>query len=145
MKEVVVYYSLTGNTRALAARLAEDRKADLVEIREQKKRSLFGAYILGAYQAMRFRPSKIDPLTQDFSAYDHILLASPIWASSVVPGVIAFVAGHLPAGKEVQAVFCSGGGVSGKAGERLKGLVEGKGSRLVSCLDVRAPQKNQKQ
>ena len=144
MKEVVVYYSLTGNTRALAAKLAEERKADLVEIREQKKRSLFGAFTLGAFQAMRSRPSRIDPLLQDFNSYDRILLASPIWASSIVPAVIAFVQGYLPAGKEVQAVFSSGGGVSGKAGERLRGMVEDKGSKLVSCQDVKAPQKNRK-
>jgi flavodoxin len=144
LKEVVVYYSLTGDTRALAARLADERKADLVEIREQKKRSLFGAFVFGAYQAMKSRPSKIDAMTRDFSSYDHILLASPVWASSVVPAVIAFVHDHLPAGKDVEAVFSSGGGVSGKAGEHLRVLVESKGSRLVSCQDVRAPQKKRK-
>ena len=138
MNALVVYYSLTGYTRALAERIALERHADLVEIQEVRHRSVIGAFVFGAFLAMRSRPSKIVPMAQDFGSYDRIILASPVWASSVVPAAVAFIQKHLPAGKEVEVILCSGGGESGQARERLGKMIEQAGSTLAAFQDVKA-------
>jgi hypothetical protein len=144
MKTLVVYYSLTGFTRTLAGSIALERLADLAEIQEVRQRTVLGAFVFGAFQAMRSRPSSIVPMKQDFGSYDRIVLASPIWAGSVVPATVAFIRSFLPPGKDVEVILCSGGGDSGRVREQIGKMIGSAGSRLVAFQDVKAEPRKRK-
>lgn len=127
MKSVVIYYSLTGKTKEIAIHLAKELQCDVAEITETKKRSIFGAYVLGSFAAMRNKASNITPLNLDISRYDTIVLATPVWASSPVPAINAFVESNNLKGKQVILVICPASGDDSKTAAKLTAKLESKG------------------
>ena len=51
MKALVVYYSRTGNTRAVAERIAQELGAEIEEVLDKKKRSGALGFLLGGKDA----------------------------------------------------------------------------------------------
>ena len=89
MKKLIVYYSLSGNTRAVAKRLAAALGADLMEIRTLKTYPddfdvLAG---LGEKEVKSGYMPQIAPLIYRTEDYDTILLGTPVWFSSYAPAV----------------------------------------------------------
>ncbi|KAI4454045.1 developmentally regulated gtp-binding protein-related [Holotrichia oblita] len=80
-----------GNTKKYAEDLAKSTGADLCQITEVKKRSKLGAFIPGIIQVMRGSKSKINPVTVDFTQYDKIIIAFPVWASHQPPAINSVV------------------------------------------------------
>jgi len=80
MKTVVIYYSYTGNTRKLAAKMAKKQGAVLIEVKEKKMHSKFSAYVFGSFVAMRQKKSAIEPIQCNFSNYEKITIAMPVRA-----------------------------------------------------------------
>lgn len=84
MKTVIVFYSLSNNTKAAAELLAEKLGAELVELKEEKTGNVIQAFFK--------RKSKLlgDPWKIANEA-DRLYLMLPIWASRSVPAMNAFV------------------------------------------------------
>ena len=80
MKELVVFYSFTGKSRQIANALAQKENADIAEIKENKKRSVIGAYVAGSLAARRQKTAELERFNVDFSDYDKITIVMPIWA-----------------------------------------------------------------
>ncbi len=121
MKEIILYYSFTGNTKKYAKKLAKKIGSDIYEITEIRKRSKMNAFIYGCFQALTDRKSKIHPVTVNLNDYEKIIIASPVWAGSPVPA-INNIFDILPKGKIVDVVFVSENGVSNydKIKEKIK-------------------------
>ena len=138
MKRLVVYYSLSGNTEAAARKLAERLGAELLRLETVKPMpKRFAARILvGGGQVMFHHVPELKPLEKDVSAYDEIILGSPIWNSQGVPAVNAFLRDANAAAKVTALFFLSGGGETRKGLEavtkRLPNL-----RHTVSLLDRR--------
>ena len=109
MASAILYYSLTGTTKAMAEKQAAETGADVFEIREVKNRNGFTAFIPGCPQARGAKSSAIVPPEVDLAAYDEIVIMGPIWAGRPAPAVNA-MAGLLPAGKTVSIICTAGGG-----------------------------------
>lgn len=105
----ILYYSFGGSTQKLAEERAKAQCADVYEIREARKRTLFGAFIPGGFEAMKRKASKILPLGIDWDKYERVDLYAPVWAGYPAPAFNAALA-LVPAGKRVAVVLCSGGG-----------------------------------
>lgn len=136
MKTLVVYYSFTGKTRTLAQKKAKKTGGQLLEVREAKKRSVPGAYFFGSFAAMRHKQAVLAAFEPDFAQYERILVLAPIWAGAPAPAFNTIMAA-LPRGKEVELIFTSGSGSSGKSQEYCKRQIAERGCRLVSCTDVK--------
>lgn len=108
MSKVILFYSYSGKTKKLAAELAEKEGAELIEIKESKKRSPIGTVIPGVFQAMGMKASKIVQPDIDLNMYDEIVIAGPIWAGHAAPAVNAII-DMLPQGKQVTLILLSGG------------------------------------
>ena len=100
-KVLVAYFSHSGNTRAVAERIAAATGADLVEIVPQKPYP--AEYRAVVDQARReigadYRPALKTDLP-DAGRYDVIYIGSPCWWSTVAPPVATFLAadGSAPA------------------------------------------------
>jgi len=109
MSTAIIYYSLSGKTKAFAEKTGADTGAELLEIRETKKRNGFTAFIPGIFQAARLKRTEIVPFEADLAAYDEIVVMGPIWAGHPAPAVNSAI-DMLPEGKSVSLVCTSGRG-----------------------------------
>ncbi|MCQ2417100.1 MAG: NAD(P)H-dependent oxidoreductase [Oscillospiraceae bacterium] len=82
MKTAVVFYSLSGNTRKAAVEIAEALHADLLEVQtaEEMPKGNFMRMMHGGRLSTFKKCPPIQPLHTDFSAYDSIILGTPVWA-----------------------------------------------------------------
>jgi len=131
MKSVVIYYSLTGKSKAVAEGFAQELGCEVRQVEEIKRRSFAGAYFFGAFAALKGRTSEIKPLDIDMSAYDTIVIATPVWASSPVPAINAFVAGTDFQDKKAVLLVSPAGGDYAKAAARLSDMIQAKGGTVL--------------
>lgn len=136
MKTAVVYYTFGGSTKKEAERMKKESGAELIRVREIKKRSLFAAFIPGGYQAMHRKTTGILPVNVNLAEYDRIIIGCPVWAGYPAPAFNAIVA-LLPSGKEVGVVLCSAGGETPKSEQGTRQMISDKGCKLISYHNVR--------
>ena len=80
MKLLIVYYLLSGINRMLAEHLGQRLGADVVAVREKKKkRTGFMTFL----DLMLKRKQEILPLEVSPANYDHVLLVAPLWDMSI--------------------------------------------------------------
>ena len=137
MKTLVIYYSFTGKTKKIAADKAKKENADLVEVKAKKPYSKFGAYVFGGFAAMKQKPVKIEEINCDFTLYDKIIIAAPVWAGFPAPPANAVIA-MLPAGKDIELVLSSGGGDTSKNAVKIKSLVTGQKCVVTNYTDIKS-------
>ena len=90
MKTLVLYYSKTGNTKLIAETIAEETKADILEIQREKdvkSEGGFWLYFTGGFQSMTKRKDKVKPFDKNLQEYDLIFLGSPVWAWRINPAI----------------------------------------------------------
>ena len=136
MKTIIVYFTFGGSTKKEAERLAAELGATLYRVREARNRSFFGSFLPGAYLAMHHKAVNIQPLDINLQNYDRIIIGCPVWAGNPAPAFNAIVE-LLPAGKEVELFFCSGGSGTQKSEKGTRALIEKKGCTIVSYRDVK--------
>lgn len=112
MKRAIVYYSLTGNTKSVAEKLAAELGADLFALGTVNPMpEKFSARIMyGGMQATFGLKPKITGVPENILSYDEIIAGTPVWAGKHAPALHTFF--HMPGVNEkVTAVFtvCGGG------------------------------------
>ena len=141
MKRIVIYYSLTGNTRQAAAAVAEALHADLLALEPVKPIPEKGAasILTGGGQATFGVCPPLKPLSLDPASYDEIILGTPIWAGKCAAPVRTFLKGN-PLCRRVTAVFTLSG--SGKNDGCLRALARWLPNvrHTLSLCDAKAPQ-----
>lgn len=131
MKPVVIYYSFSGKTSVIAESIAKELGCDCKRIEEERKRSTIGAYVLGAFAAMRGKSSDIKPLNLDFNNYDTIIISTPVWASSPVPAINAFVEQTNFKNKNVVLLIAPASGDDSKTAALLTNRIHTKGGKIL--------------
>lgn len=110
-KILVVYYSLTGNTKLIAEVIAESINSDILELKPVKelKADSSTKYFWGGYQAtMKIKP-KLEDFDENPLEYDIIFLGTPVWAWTYAPPIRSFLAKYDLKGKKVALWTCSAG------------------------------------
>ena len=82
MKTLVVYYSLEGNTKEAAEKIASSLGADimaLVPVKDIPKKGLM-KFLHGGSGATMGKGTELQPYTLDASTYDAIIIGTPVWA-----------------------------------------------------------------
>lgn len=136
MKTAIIYYSYTGKTKAISEKKARKEKADLIEMKDLKHRSVFSAYVFGSLASMMKKKAKVQPISCDLSTYDRIIIAVPLWAGSPASPFHNIVK-MLPAGKPVEVIITSGSGDSSGCKEKVKECIAAQGARMTKYLDVK--------
>ncbi len=95
MKKLVVYYSLGGNTRSVARKIARALRADVLEIKTVKaypddRDVLLG---LGQKEVKTGYLPQLQPYRIDFTKYDAVILGTPVWWSTYSPAMKSFMQG----------------------------------------------------
>ena len=126
-KVLVAYFSHSGNTRAVAERIAAATGADLFEIVPQKPYP--AEYRAVVDQARReigadYRPALKTDLP-DAGRYDVIYIGSPCWWSTVAPPVATFLAAHDFTGKTLIPFMTHEGSRMGRSETDIRRLCPG--------------------
>ena len=136
MKTLILFYSYSGKTKAIAERLAAAEAADIKEIKDAKPLGKLKAYTAGIIAAGSGKAWQIKPLEVNLEGYDNLILLAPIWAGNPAPAFNS-VLGLLPKGKTVAVKMVS---MSGKSScrERLEAAIKSRGSIMKSFEDIKA-------
>ncbi len=136
MKKLVVYYSLGGNTRAVARRIARAIKADVLELHTVKAYPddhdvLVG---LGKQEVSTGYIPQLKPYKVDLDKYDVILIGTPVWWYTFAPAVKSFLTGKNWKGRKVFP-FATNGGWLGHTPSDFKRAL--RGADLGPVLNVK--------
>ena len=112
MNAAVVYFSLEGNTKYAAEKIAKELDADmipLIPVKEYPTGKVSKFFWGGKSTTFRETP-KLEAYRYDSKNYDLVLLGTPIWAGTFAPPLRTFIKENKLTGKKV-ALFasCSGG------------------------------------
>ncbi|MFA6215113.1 MAG: flavodoxin [Patescibacteria group bacterium] len=122
MKAIVIYYSLTGNTKFIAEQIAQKSGAEILALKPEKDFKAghnLVTILWGGRQSMTKVKPKLLPLTKNPADYDLIFLGTPVWAFTFAPAVRSFLAENKIKDKKI-ALFLCHGGTPGKAAANLE-------------------------
>lgn len=110
-KTLVVYFSHSGNTRAVAEQVQRKLNADILEIKPTTPyTTVYNDLTRQVKQEMEagFKP-KLQPINMDIQAYDTVVIASPIWWGTIALPMQSFLSEYNLAGKTILPVVTHGG------------------------------------
>jgi len=141
MKTLIIYYSLTGNTKFIAETMAKKINADLLELFPEKnvKTEGFMKYVWGGRQVMMKIAPKLLPFDKNPNDYDFIIIGTPVWAWNFAPALRSFFIQTKLKNKKV-ALFCCHGGQMGKTLDNMKRELAG--NEILGAIDFFEPLKN---
>lgn len=124
MKDLVVYYSLEGNTKQAAEMIAQKLDTDILQIETDNKIPKSNLkFFIGGMQALFRVCVKIKSLETDPEKYDRIILGTPVWASRPAPAINTFLKKYNVKDKVTALFTCSGGGDNETCVQHLKKML----------------------
>lgn len=127
----IVYYSATGNTRTVAEAIATELGGTLIPVRDLAAYSRATLYLFGAPKALRGERAEIEPARIDASAFDLIVVASPVWAFRPTPAANAAIAALEGCEGKTGFAVATCGGMPGKTLALMTAAMEERGIRVV--------------
>jgi flavodoxin len=106
VNSLVVYYSRTGRTKAVAQTIASDLRGDVEEVIDTCNRRGIIGYLRAAWDAYLKRETEIEPVENDPRDYDIVVVGGPIWNWSVCAPIRTYLA-DLSARAKRTAFFCT--------------------------------------
>ncbi len=127
MRTAIVYYSMSGNTKYVADKIADEIKTsgevDIIRIEPVKAYPDQGAkkIVWGGKSAVMGEKPKLQPYEFNIEKYDRIIFGTPVWASTFVPPLRTFINENKDIKDKKIAVFtCFSGGGADKAIDKMK-------------------------
>ena len=119
-----LYYSRSGNTRAVAEEIHTKVGGDILEIQplELYPDDYNAAYAQGRKEVEERIKPKLNNNFKDISEYGTIYLGSPIWFGTIAPPVASFLYGQSLAGKTIVPFFTYDGLGVGQSNEEIARL-----------------------
>lgn len=138
MRILLVYFSWTGNTRAVAEEvrrtLAHRNVVEVCELQPRRRRRYIEWLLLSVIPALKV---EIQPVVADLSGYDLVVIGCPKWSFNCPP-VNEYIGRVRGSAGRVAAVFITYGGFGEKRYlSRLVKALEKKGMRVSATLTVR--------
>jgi len=136
-KDLIVYYSYTGNTELVAKTLAGILNADVIGIEDVTKPTQDQAYREGKTASLEGKAWPIKPFNTDWSGYNRIFVGSPVWFGRPTPEFNAFIEQVRLTGQSVVVFVTLGGGSPDSAIQAMTRQVTAQGGTVVSSFFVR--------
>ena len=135
-KTVILYYSLTGYTKVCCEALQEVLGADIIEIKDLKKRSGKWGFFKTAFASLFGKNTKIDPKNPDLSPYTNIILGSPIWTGKLSMAIRTLIDKNRFDGKKVVIFTTTNAYEKEKYMEKSRNLVRKSGGEVVGYYQI---------
>ena len=135
MRELVLFYSYSGNTKKIAEKFAQENSFDICEVTDVKRPNKFAAYTAGIVKVFKGSGRKINPLDVKFEDYEVVNVFSPVWASHVTPSIVgAFKL--MPSKTKIKLFMVSMSGKSEKDSQSKR--VTDLGLEIVGYEDIKS-------
>jgi flavodoxin len=134
---LVIYYSRSGNTEAMAREIARRFRADIIKLRAESYTLDFKGWINANLDAWNQNPAVIDPVTIDISKYNLIILGSPIWYFRPAPPLWTFVEKNNFQGKAVVLFNTFNSRFKSEEIHKFQKLIDNKGGKFLDHVYVR--------
>ncbi|ETI90563.1 flavodoxin family protein [Clostridium butyricum] len=145
MKNLIIYFSLEGNTKFIAESIAEEIECDIMELIPSKKYSTgkIGKYFWGGKSVMFKEKPELINSQLDISNYKNIIIGTPVWCGTYAPPFNTFLSNFEIKYKNIALFACHGGGGAEKCFDNFKNeLTENNFLGDISFVD---PIKNQRE
>ena len=140
MKELVLFYSYSGNTKKIAEKFGQENNFEVCEILDEKRPGKLSAYTAGIVKVIKGGGRKIKPLIINgnavrFEDYDAIDVFSPVWVGHITPSMVSALK-LLPHGTKIKLYLISASGQSAKDSmtKRLQDL----GLEIADYKDIKS-------
>jgi len=127
MRTAIIYYSMSGNTKYVADKIAGELKAsgevDIIRIEPTKAYPNKGAkkFLWGGKSAVMGETPALQPYEFDVEKYDRIIFGTPVWASTFAPPLRTFINENQNVKeKKIAAFVCFSGGGADKTLRKLR-------------------------
>ena len=93
MKTLIVYYSLEGNTKMIAEKLAEKTGADLLEIKSLKEypKKAPAKFLVGGKDAAFKVCPEIEKPEKNVKEYEAVVIGTPVWDGTIAPPLRSYL------------------------------------------------------
>lgn len=132
MKPLVVFYTRFGHNITIAETVARVLGAPLRRIQIPNQPPFL---VMGAYSSMNLR-MKIMPMDLDVSAFDTVVLCTPIWAWKPAPPAREFLRLANIEGKRLAVCFSTTGGPTQRAQEKICQLLKGRDAHVFAFGEI---------
>ena len=121
MKNLIIYYSLNGNTEYAAKLLADKTGSDLIRLSPKSEPPKQGRmkFFIGGFRALFHTTPKLEPLSINLNDYELVIIGTPVWAGTYTPAIGSFLKEYNLKDKKV-AIFVSSS--SGEGDKTIKQL-----------------------
>lgn len=137
-KTLILYYSLTGNTRAGCEVLQAELGADIIEIKDLRKRSGKWGFFKTAIGSLVGKHTRIEPERPDLTVYQNIILGSPIWTGKLSMAIRTFIDRNRFDGKKMIIYTTTNALEKEKYKEKSRKLVRKAGGDVVGYYQILA-------
>ncbi len=145
MKKLVVFYSLSGNTKRIAMKIARALRADIIEVQTVKDypddfdvlSSLAKKEIESGYLP------QIRPMEINLSHYGAVILGTPVWWNAMAPAMKKFISGYKWNGVNVYPFSTYNGKERGLGKVATDFKKSARGANFAEMLNVKFDEKMQ--
>jgi flavodoxin len=144
MKILVVYYSLDGNTRYIAQKIAQGAGGDILELEPEREipRGNFMKFFWGGRQVITREKPKLKPFYKNPWEYDLIFIGTPVWAWSYAPAIASFFE-KVSMKEKKAAFFCCHGGSMGSTLHKMENKLAD--TEIMGRIDFQEPLRGDKE
>lgn len=130
----IVIYSSNKKLKYISTLIAQRIEAEIVEVKDTKKRSGFFNNIRNNYNALRLKSTEIEPQSIDFKEYDLVMLASPSTLGNPSPAILTLIENSDFEGSKV-IIYTTTESTNAKGVlKELKKRIEQKGGEIVNTF-----------
>ncbi|WP_321504346.1 NAD(P)H-dependent oxidoreductase [uncultured Methanoregula sp.] len=131
MKTCIIYHSHSGNTRGVAERVKTACGGELIEIKLKEGHSSPVACFLGLFRLLKHETDPIEPATIDLSAFDCVVIGTPVWARKSTPAISAAVVAMKECSGKRAVLFATCGKAAGETLPLLARSLEARGMTVT--------------
>lgn len=136
MKNLVAYYTYTGNTEVVAKEIQQLAGGELAKIEEVKKRKP-NAMMGPAFSALIGLRSRLKPMDFSLKGYDNIFLCAQVWAGHSTPAINSFLGKADFKGKKVFLFMTRADEKTTQVViDSITARIEKRGGKVVDCISL---------
>lgn len=134
MTDIVIYYSRTNKTRKVAEIIAQEKNAEIIEVKDKKNRKGILQFLLGGLDSLRGSKTSIEYDVVELSEYDTVYIGTPVWASKPAPAINQFISENDFKNTNV-VTFATMGGSGGKSTtDAMNSKIKAKGGNIIKSF-----------
>ena len=132
MKNLIIYFSRTGNTKKISEEIQKKLNCDIEEINTEGDYNGMLEYMRAGKEASLKKLPAIKTLSKNPADYDLVIIGTPVWAFNMSSPIRTFITENNDKFKSI-ALFCTQGGTPGST---IKNMAELAGKEPLSSFDI---------